>query len=174
MKHLILGGVKSGKSRYAEEAAKALSDKVAVIVTAEPLDDEMKARIARHVADRPAHWITKEAYVDLAGALDQLNDDSNIDVVIIDCLTLWITNLLVKPEVAEELERHICRFEEALGRFTKPVLLVSNETNLGIMPMDKLSRRFCDETGRLHQRLALVCDRVDLLVAGLPVSVKSP
>ncbi len=174
MKHLILGGVKSGKSRYAEEAAKALSDKVAVIVTAEPLDDEMKARIARHVADRPAHWLTKEAYVDLADALDQLNDDSHVDVVIIDCLTLWITNLLVKPEVAEEAERHISRFEEALGRFSKPVFLVSNETNMGVMPVDSLSRRFCDETGKLHQRLALVCDRVDLLVAGLPVSVKSP
>lgn len=173
MKHLILGGVKSGKSRYAENAARALSENVAVVVTAEPLDEEMNARIARHVAERPAHWITKESYVDLAGTLDELNHDPDVEVVIIDCLTLWVTNLLVKLDVSDEVELHIGRFETALSRFDKPIFLVSNETNLGIMPIDKLSRRFCDETGRLHQRIAQLCDCVDLLVAGLPVSVKS-
>lgn len=172
MKQLILGGVKSGKSRYAEEAAKALSDKVAVVVTAEPLDDEMKARIARHIADRPAHWMTKEAHVDLAAALDQLNHDPDVEVVIVDCLTLWITNLLVKPEASDRLQQYISEFERMVQAFSKPLLIVSNETNMGVMPVDSLSRRFCDETGRLHQRLAAFVDRVDLLVAGLPVSVK--
>lgn len=172
MKHLILGGVKSGKSRYAENSARTLSDKVAVVVTAEPLDEEMKARIARHIADRPAHWQTIEAPIDLAAALKQLDRDPSVEVVIVDCLTLWITNLLVKPKVYDRLAHYVAEFEKELKHFTKPLLLVSNETNMGIMPVDALSRRFCDETGRLHQRLAAAVDRVDLIVAGLPVSVK--
>lgn len=172
MKQLILGGVKSGKSRYAEDVAKTISEKVAIVVTAEPLDDEMSARIARHIADRPAHWLTKEAHVNLADALDQLSKDPLVEVVIVDCLTLWITNLLVKPEASDHIAQYISEFEEKVQTFPKPLLLVSNETNMGIMPVDSLSRTFCDETGRLHQRLATLVDRVDLVVAGLPVRVK--
>jgi len=179
MRHLILGGVKSGKSRYAEQLASDLSTNVGVIVTAEALDDEMMCRIQRHKDQRANHWFTVEEPIYLANALQALEQNSSIDVILIDCLTLWVTNLLIKYGDASKryqspkIEEALTLFESAISDGTKPLILVSNETNMGIMPMDVLSRRFCDEAGRLHQRLAQRCERVSLVVAGIPITVKA-
>lgn len=168
MKTLVLGGVKSGKSRYAESLAKKRSEQVTYIATATAGDDAMAKRIAMHKADRPSSWNTIETPIYLGDTLDQLHQ---AEVVVIDCLTLWLTNLFMQ-EKSTLMELEITRFEEALERFPKPLIMVSNETNMGVMPMGELSRDFCDQAGLLHQRLAKVCDCVELMVAGLPFPLK--
>lgn len=168
MKALVLGGVKSGKSRHAESLAKRLSNQVTVIATAQALDDEMAARIKRHQADRSSAWQTIETPVKLAAALRSVHPN---EVVIIDCLTLWLTNLLMLSD-EKEAEQELADFELAVRNFKFPLILVSNETNMGLVPFSVLSRKFCDQAGMLHQRLAKVCDRVELIVAGLPLVLK--
>lgn len=168
MKALILGGVKSGKSRYAEQLATEVSENVTVVVTAEAKDDEMAARIQRHIEDRPKHWTTIESPIKLADTLDSLHDE---DVVIVDCLTLWLTNLLME-ENKVLLEVQIDRLKESIERFPTDLILVSNETNMGITPLGDLVRQYCDQAGLLHQHLARLCDRVELIVAGLPMTLK--
>lgn len=169
MKSLILGGVKSGKSRYAEELASSISSSVTVIATATVMDEEMAIRIARHQEDRPSSWRTVEEPIFLGKALLSLE---SADVVVIDCLTLWLTNLLMHPET-NKLDEEIDAFEQAIKTFNKPLILVSNETNMGIVPLGDLTRRYCDQVGLLHQRLAKLCHSVQLIVAGLPLTLKS-
>jgi adenosylcobinamide kinase/adenosylcobinamide-phosphate guanylyltransferase len=169
MKTLILGGVKSGKSRYAENLASAISTSVTVIATATSMDDEMFARIARHQEDRPASWVTIEESIHLGKALESI---TTADVVVIDCLTLWLTNLLMHSDTSK-LNEEIDAFEQAIKAVNFPTILVSNETNMGIVPLGDLTRKYCDEVGLLHQRLAKVCDTVQLIVAGLPLTLKS-
>lgn len=169
MKSLILGGVKSGKSRFAERMASDCGKDVTYIATAQAWDDEMRARIAAHQAQRPSHWHTIEAPLYLAQTLRSI--DTANGVILVDCLTLWITQLLCHDNpalVAQELNA----FQTLLPQLKADIILVSNETNMGVTPMDPLSRRFCDISGKLHQQLAPHCDSVVLTVAGLPLYVK--
>ena len=179
-KALVLGGVKSGKSRYAESLVQKVSTRVSVIVTAQALDDEMKRRIARHQADRPNTWLVYEQPLMLGQQLRDLAQGESAagtmagaktEVILIDCLTLWLSNLLMLNDAAM-MKAQVEDFVAAVKECSTPLVMVSNETNMGIVPLGEVSRRYCDEVGLLHQRLATVCDRVDLLVAGLPLNVK--
>ncbi|OZG74979.1 bifunctional adenosylcobinamide kinase/adenosylcobinamide-phosphate guanylyltransferase [Hahella sp. CCB-MM4] len=168
MKALVLGGVKSGKSRYAETLATSISGQVTYIATATPLDSGMAERIRRHREDRDSSWCTVEEPLQLAQAI---RNAASSDVILVDCLTLWLTNLLLKEDEAL-LHQEVSLFEDAVSDCRISLIMVSNETNMGIVPLGELSRRFCDEAGMLHQRLAGVCDRVELIVAGLPLKLK--
>jgi adenosylcobinamide kinase/adenosylcobinamide-phosphate guanylyltransferase len=169
MKSLILGGVKSGKSRFAERMATDSGKSVIYIATAQPWDDEMRERIRVHQAQRPNHWQTVEAPLHLAQAL--LAQDAPNRTILVDCLTLWITQLLCHDNPAL-LAQELNAFQTLLPHLKAGIILVSNETNMGITPMDALSRRFCDISGKLHQTLAPMMDSVVLTVAGLPLYVK--
>ena len=175
MKTLLLGGVKSGKSRHAEELAVESGHAVTVIATALRGDAEMTARIQRHRQTRPAGWRVIEEPLDLSHALQLTipsQDNTQRQCVIIDCLTLWITQLLCSELLKTEVDDVIKNFGVTVADYTNDLILVSNETNMGVMPMDALSRQYCDQIGRLHQTLATQVDRVTLMVAGLPLSVK--
>jgi len=173
MKSLILGGVKSGKSRFAEQLAIQLAAEqnlpVKLLVTARILDAQMAGRVARHQADRPQDWHTAETPVHLGAAIEQ---HTGAGVILVDCLTLWLTNLLMADDEAL-LQAELETFEQAVIRCSSPLILVSNETNMGIVPLGEISRRYCDEIGLLHQRLARACNQVTLVVAGLPLPLKS-
>ena len=158
---LVLGGARSGKSRHAESLFDAVPR--TYIATAQAFDEEMRARIATHRADRAsAGWITVEEPLDLPAALGRAASP-----VLVDCLTLWISNLLLadRPIPTADLEA-------VLAARTDRTVLVSNEVGLGIVPDNALARRFRDEAGRLHQRLAARADTVTFVVAGLPMRVK--
>jgi adenosylcobinamide kinase/adenosylcobinamide-phosphate guanylyltransferase len=178
---LILGGQRSGKSRCAESRASAWlahpGRSAVLIATALPGDGEMRARIAQHRADRaqrvPA-LLTVEEPRELARALRQQSAPSRL--VVIDCLTLWLTNLLMPMHGDAlgdaELASVMAELDEALRRAPGPVLLVSNEIGLGLAPLSAPARRFVDELGRLHQLVAQSCERVTLMVAGIEMPIK--
>jgi adenosyl cobinamide kinase/adenosyl cobinamide phosphate guanylyltransferase len=162
---LVLGGARSGKSRHAESLIAALPAPWIYIATAEAGDDEMTARIAAHRARRVATWRTIEAPRDLAAALAA----SPSMPVLVDCMTLWLSNLLLAgADIDEEIER----LEKALAAAAAPVVLVANELGSGIVPDHALGRQFRDLQGMLNQRIAARADRVVLMVAGLPLAVK--
>ena len=166
MPTLVLGGARSGKSRFAQERVESLSAKRVYVATAEALDGEMRERIARHQADRGASWRTVEAATDLIGAIDAARPG---EAILIDCLTLWLSNLFGR---GEDWEEQLARLIEHLERVEKPVVLVSNEIGLGLVPETKLGRDFRDAQGRLNQRVAAVCEHVVFLAAGLPLWLK--
>lgn len=168
-KTLILGGVKSGKSRLAEQRAMNSNLAVCYIATARADDKEMQQRIALHQQQRPTHWTTVEVPLNLASALQQQDDTDKCFLV--DCLTLWLTNLLLADD-ENLLNTETQRLLETLPTLQADIILVSNETSMGIVPMGELTRRFCDEAGRLHQQLAIQMDNVILTVAGLPHALK--
>lgn len=163
---LVLGGARSGKSRHAESLVTARAPPWIYLATAEALDDEMARRIAEHRARRGDGWRTIEAARDLSGALDQTPDGA---AVLVDCLTLWLSNLLLADA---DIERECDRLEQALARRTGLVVLVANEVGLGIVPDNALARRFRDEAGRLNQRLAARAARVIFMAAGIPMKLK--
>jgi adenosylcobinamide kinase / adenosylcobinamide-phosphate guanylyltransferase len=163
---LVLGGARSGKSRHAEALVTALPRPWLYIATGEPGDDEMATRIAEHRARRGAQWQTLEAPRDVAGALARVPTGA---AVLIDCLTLWLSNVML---AGADIEAETARIEQSLIGRTGPVVLVANEVGLGIVPENALARRFRDAAGRLNQRLAGLADSVVLLVAGIPVKVK--
>jgi adenosylcobinamide kinase/adenosylcobinamide-phosphate guanylyltransferase len=165
---LVLGGARSGKSRYAESLTMGFPPPWVYVATAEPLDDEMAARIAEHRARRVADWRTIEAPHDLAGAVADAPAGS---AVLVDCLTLWLSNLMLANM---DIEVESDRLDDALARASGPIVLVSNEVGLGIVPDNALARRFRDAQGFLNQRVAGRADRVVLMVAGLPLVVKGP
>ena len=170
MKELILGGVRSGKSMFAEQHATASSLHVVYVATAKPYDEEMSSRIAHHQSRRPAHWQLVEAESDLAAVLQR--EAAVARCILVDCLTLWLTQLLCDEDGAK-LQFEVSALLSVLPDLPGKIILVSNETNMGIVPMGELSRRYCDEAGRLHQQLAVICDQVILMVAGLPLMVKN-
>ena len=162
---LVLGGARSGKSAHAEALLAALPPPWLYIATAEPLDNEMAARIAAHRGRRDPRWRTVEAPRDLAGALGAADGAS----LLVDCLTLWLSNLMLDDA---DLDHEIARLEDALARMRGTAVLVANEVGLGIVPDNALARKFRDAAGRLNQRLAARAENVVLLVAGIPVKVK--
>ena len=162
---LVLGGARSGKSRHAEGIVTAMPGPWRYIATAQPLDVEMEARIAEHRARRGAGWTTIEAPLDLAEALDAAGPHP----ALVDCLTLWLTNLLLGGHEVDAATRAL---DAALDRRAAPTVLVANEVGLGIVPENGLARVFRDAAGRLNQHLAVRADRVLFLVAGLPMRVK--
>lgn len=169
MLELILGGARSGKSRLAEKRALASGLEVIYVATSQPRDAEMRERVAHHRFRRPAGWGLVEEPLALAAVLEREAGPSR--VLLIDCLTLWLTNLLLDEE-GRYLEREIEALLGILPRLPGQVLLVSNETGMGVVPLGELTRRYVDEAGRLHQALAGLSDRVTLCVAGLPMTLK--
>ncbi|MBX7200092.1 MAG: bifunctional adenosylcobinamide kinase/adenosylcobinamide-phosphate guanylyltransferase [Rhodospirillaceae bacterium] len=163
---LILGGARSGKSTFAQKEAEAAGGSLVMIATAEAMDREMSERIARHRAERGPAWRTVEAPIDLAHAIVGLKDS---DSAVVDCLTLWVSNLLMRGmNVGAETGGLIAALEACPAR----LWLISNETGMGIVPENALARSFRDEAGRLHQRLAAKAAQVKLIVAGLPLTLK--
>jgi adenosylcobinamide kinase/adenosylcobinamide-phosphate guanylyltransferase len=162
---LVLGGARSGKSRYAEGLIGALPPPWIYIATAEASDEEMALRIKAHRARRGADWRTVEAPRDLAAALA----GRGTTPVLVDCLTLWLSNLLLAEA---DIDKEIERLEKSLTEIAAPVVLVANEVGSGIVPDLPLGRKFRDLQGILNQRMALRADRVVLLVAGLPLPLK--
>ncbi|MDG9669098.1 bifunctional adenosylcobinamide kinase/adenosylcobinamide-phosphate guanylyltransferase [Hahella sp. CR1] len=169
MRTLILGGVKSGKSALAEQLAISQGKPVVYIATATAGDGEMAARIAHHRARRPSAWGLIEAPIYLADAMRDAMQEGSL--VLVDCLTLWLTNLLI-TDSKELFEQQRQALLDMLSDLDGDIIFVSNETNMGITPLGELSRRYCDEAGLLHQALAALCDRVVLTVAGLPHCLK--
>lgn len=169
MIELILGGARSGKSALALARAAASGCPVVWLATATAGDAEMVARIARHRAERPAHWVTVEEPLHLAEALSR-HASAEICVVV-DCLTLWLSNLLLADD-AELFERETARLLDAVSALPGHILFVANEVGLGIVPDNALSRRFRDEAGRFNQAVAARAERVAFVAAGLPLWLK--
>jgi adenosylcobinamide kinase / adenosylcobinamide-phosphate guanylyltransferase len=167
---LILGGARSGKSRHAI-AAQAARGRVAFIATAEAGDADMAARIARHRAERPSHWITIEEPFDVAGRLAAVRGSV---AVIVDCVTVWISNRLLRGDDDETILAAVDALAQSLARCTFDVTLVSNEVGEGVHPPTEAGLRFRDLLGLANQRLAAAADRVVLMVAGLPLTLKAP
>ncbi len=162
---LLLGGARSGKSRHAEQLVTALPPPWIYAATAQPLDAEMRARIAVHRARRAAGWITVEAPIDLAGAIRT----AAARPILVDCLTLWVSNLLLE---GADMAEATAALDAALDARKAPAVLVANEVGLGIVPDNALARAFRDAAGQLNQHLAARSDRVLFLVAGLPIKIK--
>lgn len=169
MKELILGGARSGKSRLAEKLALTSGLPVTYIATACAGDEEMRARIAEHQRQRPPNWALIEEPLALTRVLQEQAAADRC--LLVDCLTLWLSNLLGTDD-PERLRKERCNFLGLLPRLPGHIILVSNETGLGVVPMNALARRFCDEAGWLHQEIAQHCDRVLFTVAGLAQTLK--
>ncbi|PYC42967.1 bifunctional adenosylcobinamide kinase/adenosylcobinamide-phosphate guanylyltransferase [Pseudomonas protegens] len=169
MLQLILGGARSGKSRLAEKLATDSALEVTYIATSQPLDGEMNQRIAHHRQRRPSHWGLIEEPLELARVLQQAAGTGRC--LLVDCLTLWLTNLLMlEDEQRLVLEREALL--QCVATLPGEIIFVSNETGMGVVPLGELTRRYMDEAGWLHQALAERCQRVVLTVAGLPLTLK--
>jgi len=166
---LLTGGSRSGKSKKALEIASGFARK-AFIATAEPIDEEMGARIAAHRRERGDGFTTIEEPVDLAGAIQALPDD--IEIAIVDCLTVWLGNLMYRFEDPRERNAHIDTFLDALKSPPCNIVIVTNEVGRGIVPSDASSREYRDLAGGLNQKVAAVADRVIFMVTGLPLVLK--
>jgi len=163
---LVLGGARSGKSRYAESLVAGVPPPWIYVATAEAFDDEMAQRIAEHKARRDRRWQTVEAPRNIVDALVDVPPGASI---LIDCVTLWLSNLLLAEA---DIEQEMKRLDVALAQSRRSTVLVANEVGCGIVPDNALARRFLDLQGRLNQQLAVRADRVVLMVAGLPLFVK--
>lgn len=157
---LFLGGARSGKSRLAQAAAEACAGPLTYCATAQAHDDEMAARIDRHIADRGARWHTVECPIDLPGAIGAVRDGA----VLVDCLTLWLSNLMM---AAADIDAATARLIDVLAAAPVPAFVVSNEVGLGIVPATPLGRAFRDAAGRLNQAVAAAADRTFFVAAGL-------
>ena len=171
MRTLILGGARSGKSRLAEQLAAGSGLPVTYIATSEPLDGEMNARVRLHRERRPADWGLVEEPLALAAVLRAEAAEGRC--LLVDCLTLWLTNLLLLED-RQRLEQERDALLDCLASLAGTVILVSNETGLGVVPMGELTRRYVDLAGLAHQAVAERCERVVLTVAGLPLMLKGP
>ena len=171
MLQLILGGARSGKSRFAERLATDSQLDVVYLATSQPVDGELNQRVALHRQRRPEHWGLVEEPLALA---DVLRAQARAErCLLVDCLTLWLTNLLMLDD-AERLDFERQALLDLLPTLPGEIIFVSNETGLGVVPLGELTRRFVDEAGLLHQALAARCERVVFTVAGLPMLLKGP
>ena len=169
MLQLILGGARSGKSRLAEKLAAESGCAVTYIATSQPLDGEMNERVRHHRERRPAHWALIEEPIELARVL---REHARADAcLLVDCLTLWLTNLLMLED-PQRLNAERDALLQCLAELPGEIVFVSNETGMGVVPLGELTRRYVDEAGWLHQALAERCQRVVLTVAGLPLTLK--
>lgn len=164
---LVLGGARSGKSRHAQARIESQPGHLCYIATGQAFDGEMTERIARHREDRGPRWTTLEEPLDLAGAIDRAAREA--DAVLVDCLTLWLSNLMLADL---PLDGPVTALQEAIRRCPVPLALVSNEVGLSIVPENALARRFRDEAGRLNQTIAATVDEVEFVAAGLPLKLK--
>lgn len=173
MIRLVLGGARSGKSHYAEQLATNSNKKVIYFATAQAHDDEMQQRINQHRHRRPSNWQTIEEPIKLASVLKTHAQSKNC--LLVECLTLWLNNILFNQQgkLQEMLfKQQSTELLTCIAELKTEVIFVSNEIGNGIIPIDKLSRRFIDEAGRLHQQLAQRCDHVVLITAGLAQVLK--
>ena len=169
MLQLILGGARSGKSRLAEQIAQKSQKTVIYIATAQANDAEMQQRIQHHQQQRPTEWQLIEEQLYLAECLEK--NDVAEQIILVDCLTLWMSNLLMDPN--PDLQMDQCRKLLAiLPKLKSDIILVSNETGLGVVPMGEITRKFVDESGRLHQQLGQIAEKVVFCVAGFPMILK--
>ncbi len=166
----ILGGARSGKSSYAIKLAKKNSQKVAFIATCQPLDEEMQRRIKLHKKIRPSGWQTFEEPRDISALLEEIG--SKFEIIIIDCLTLWISGFILKGVNENAIAEQVNKLLGSLERIKASSVIVSNEVGLGIVPDNKLARNFRDIAGRANQLVAEKSDEVLLLVAGIPWRIK--
>ena len=169
MKTLILGGVRSGKSQLAETLAQQSGLAVTYIATASGDDEAMAARILLHRQRRPEQWRSIEEKIHLAQSIQSVAAANTC--LLIDCLSLWLTNLLLSEDetlIDNEINALLTCLTETPGE----VIMVSSESNMGVIPMGELSRRYCDMIGQLHQQVATVSDRVIMTIAGLPHTLK--
>jgi len=164
---LVIGGARSGKSRYGQRCAEKSGRKPVLIATAEAGDAEMAARIAAHKAARPPYWRVIEEPLDLARTLRRQTSEQNI--LLIDCLTLWLSNVL---HAGRDPEEETASLLEAMGEMKGPTIFISNEVGLGIVPDNPLGRSFRDAQGRLNQKIAESCESVVFVAAGLPLKLK--
>ena len=169
---LILGGVRSGKSREALRLAAAMprGSRGAFLATAQALDGDMEARIARHRAERPKGWGTLEEPYDVVAACESLKD--RVDVVVLDCLTLWVANLLLRGAEEKNILAAADGLADFLGERRFSLVIVSNEVGAGVHPPTEVGLRFRDALGGVNQRIAAAADRVSYMVAGLPMIIK--
>jgi len=191
---LIIGGARSGKSSLAERYAKSLNVPVTYIATAQAFDSEMQQRIEQHQSDRPEHWQLLESPLLLAKAIESAMSAASKDeiknpqgiCILVDCLTLWLTNCLCKPNAntdntvegnlaywQQEKQQLLALLESIKQQDGVDIILVSNEVGHGIVPMGELSRQFVDQAGWLHQAIASIADEVEFVMAGLPLTLKS-
>ena len=170
---LILGGARSGKSSFAQRLAKKVSGNVLFLATAQAGDDEMAERIARHKASRPATWRTIEEPLELASALQR--ETASADVVIVDCLILWLSNYLLREGSASETEvlGQVDRLLDVYEKGTASYIIVSGEVGLGLVPPYPLGRTYRDILGWVNQKVAKRANKVFLMVAGIPLELKS-
>ena len=164
---LVLGGARSGKSAYAQSLAEAYGSERLYLATAAPGDEEMAARIARHQADRGRGWATLEEPREIADAL--LAHAQPGRVVVVDCLTLWLSNLML---AGRDPGPAVTALADAIGRLAGPAILVSNEVGMGLVPDHKLGREFRDWQGRANREIGAACDAVIFVAAGLPLQLK--
>ena len=166
---LIIGGARSGKSKYAEELAIKNAGTVSYIATATPLDAEMEARIHHHKIRRPSDWLLYECPLDLADLLKV--EAKKEQTILIDCLTLWINNQLHENS-QQDFSLLFLNLIASIQESVANIIFVANEVGLGIIPLGEITRQFVDEAGRLNQQVAQAADEVIFMVAGLPVPVK--
>ena len=167
----VIGGCRSGKSSHALKIAEDIpGGRKIYIATCVPQDDEMRQRVAKHQRERRENWTTVEEPLLLPEAI--LEHSSKADVVLVDCLTLWLSNLLMETNDDAQLEEKISRLIDALKKTTCPIILVSNEVGTGIVPENKLARHYRDVTGQANQAVAHCASKVVWMVAGIPVTVK--
>ena len=171
VKKLVLGGCRSGKSRYAEQwVAQNFSDKVFVATLESRNDAEMDQRIALHRQSRGIGWLTVEEPLDLAGVLDK--NQTGSEVFLVDCLTMWLTNMMMQDFSDEKIQGEVARLCKTVASLDTSVVLVANEVGLGIVPESPMGRRFRDLAGWTNQQMALVCEQVVFVAAGLPLRLK--
>lgn len=171
--HLILGGARSGKSRYAEKCASATASPVVYVATAQVYDDEFAQRVAHHQQQRPKHWQVIESPMYLAKILRE--QDKPEQCIIVDCLTLWLAQCICEdcelPDGVSWVDERK-NLMEVLPKLKSEVILVSNEVGMGIVPLGEINRHFQDEQGRLNQEVANIADQVTFVAAGLPLTLK--
>jgi adenosylcobinamide kinase/adenosylcobinamide-phosphate guanylyltransferase len=168
---LILGGARSGKSRYGLGLAAPFPAPRLFVATCEPRDAEMEARIEAHQRERGADWTSLEVPLDLTAALRAAQE--GYGVILVDCLTMWVSNLMLQEDASPGSIQTACEhLVETVAQTVTPTILISNEVGFGIIPDNPLARQFRDQAGWLHQRLAQVADLVVLMVAGVPLLIK--
>jgi adenosylcobinamide kinase/adenosylcobinamide-phosphate guanylyltransferase len=170
-KTLIIGGCRSGKSRQALRLGEVIQGKKIFIATCIPRDDEMKKRVSNHRKERGPDWETVEAPIDLPEAISECT--AKADIVVADCLTLWISNLIMEKTGEKKTVMEINRLVHSIKNSPSPVILVSNEVGAGIVPENHLARIFRDSAGFVNQKVAASSNRVIWMVAGIPVVIKN-